>query len=425
VPRTLENRFAKRLAAILVTSTLVLGACSGDDDKNKTTSPTVPTSPAPTTSTTTPKTATTKKRATPTTRKPTAATAPPTTVAPNISAARVITQQVAAGLDSPVAVAWRKGDARMFVAEQHGRVRIVDNGRLLPTPVVTIPVSTGNEQGLLGIAFSPDGTKLYVDYTDPAGDSHVDEYTMSGNVATSRRQILIQDQPYPNHNGGEVLTGPDGMLYIGFGDGGSAGDPNGNGQKLNTWLGKILRINPRKQGSAPYTVPANNPFVGRSGARAEIWMWGLRNPWRFSFDRATGAMWIGDVGQNVYEEIDVARAGEKGINWGWNAREALHEFRGGRPAGARDPVLEINHNDGSCAVVGGYVYRGNSIPALKGAYVFGDNCRPGLVALTTGNGVTRRELGVSVQGLTSFGEAPNGELYAVARGGNIYRLAAA
>jgi glucose/arabinose dehydrogenase len=333
-------------------------------------------------------------------------------------------QQVASGLDSPVAIAWRRRDTRLYVAEQGGRVRIVDGGRVLPNPVVTIAVSHGNEQGLLGLAFSADGTKLYVDYTDPAGDSHVDEFTMHGDVASNRRQLLIQDQPFANHNGGEVLVGPDGMLYIGFGDGGSAGDPNGNAQNLGTWLGKILRINPRRSGSAPYTVPADNPFVGRRGARAEIWMYGLRNPWRFTFDRATGDMWIGDVGQNVYEEIDYGRAGENGVNWGWNAREGLHSFKGNRPAGARDPVVEISHADGSCAVVGGFVYRGSAIPALAGTYVFGDNCRAALVAVRVSNGqvVTKRDLGVDVEGLTTFGEAPNGDVYAGARGGRIYKL---
>src|SRR5205823_8400807 len=220
--------------------------------------------------------------------------------------------------------------------------------------------------------------------------------------------------------------GPDGMLYIGLGDGGSEGDPQHNGQNLGTLLSKILRINPAASGSAPYSVPADNPFLGRQGVRPETWMWGLRNPWRFSFDRTTGDLWIGDVGQNEYEEIDLARNGENGVNWGWSAREGLHPFRGAAPNGVRDPVLETRHSDGNCAIVGGYVYRGQAIPALHGVYVFGDNCRPNLVGAVAANGrlVAQRDLGAAVSQLTTFGEDPNGELYAVARGGTVFRLAA-
>jgi len=318
----------------------------------------------------------------------------------------------------------------MFVAEQRGRVRIVDaNGQLSPTPVLTVgPLSNGNEEGLLGITFSPDGSKLYVDYTDPANNTHVDEYAMRGEVAvaSSRRQVLVQPQPSTNHKGGEVMNGPDGMLYIGLGDGGSEGDPDHVGQNLGTLLSKILRIDPEATAGAPYSVPADNPFVGRAGVRPETWMWGLRNPWRFSFDRETGDLWIGDVGQNAYEEVDFARADAKGINWGWSAREGFHAFRGARPTDARDPLLETRHSDGNCAVVGGYVYRGRAIPALDGVYVFGDDCRPNLVGVVADQGrvVAQRDLGPAVSELTTFGEDPTGELYAVSRGGTVFRLAA-
>ncbi len=334
------------------------------------------------------------------------------------------------GLDSPVALAWRVHDTNMFVAEQSGRVRIVDaNGRLSPTPVLTVgPLSRGNEEGLLGITFSPDGSKLYVDYTGPDNNTHVDEYTMRGEVpeASTRRQLLVQQQPYSNHKGGEVITGPDGMLYIGLGDGGSEDDPDHVGQNLGTLLSKILRINPAASGSAPYSVPADNPFVGRGGVRPETWMWGLRNPWRFSFDRNTGDVWIGDVGQNKYEEVDFARAGEKGINFGWSARDGFHAFRNVSPNDARDPLLETRHADGNCAIVGGYVYRGRAIPALDGVYVFGDNCRPNLVGVVaaTGRLSAQRDLGPTVSQLTTFGEDLDGELYAAARGGTVFRLAA-
>ena len=316
----------------------------------------------------------------------------------------------------------------MFVAEQRGRVRIVDpGGQLTPTDVLTVgPLSRGNEEGLLGIAFSPDGSKLYVDYTDPANNTHVDEYAMRGEVAvaSTRRQVLVQQQPYSNHKGGEVITGPDGMLYIGLGDGGSEDDPNHVGQNLGTLLSKILRIDPTPTAGAPYSVPADNPFVGRSGVRPETWMWGLRNPWRFSFDRKTGDVWIGDVGQNAYEEVDFAPAGAKGINWGWSAREGFHAFRGPTPTGARDPLLETRHSDGNCAIVGGYVYRGRAIPALDGVYVFGDDCRPNLVGVVGDQGrvVAQRDLGPIVSELTTFGEDANGELYAVARRGTVFRI---
>lgn len=332
------------------------------------------------------------------------------------------------GLDSPVAVAWRPRDTHMFVAEQPGRVRIVDaSGRLAPEPVLTVgPLSHGNEEGLLGITFSPDGSKLYVDYTDPSNNTHVDEYTMRGDavVTSSRRQIIVVQQPFSNHKGGEVLTGPDGMLYIGLGDGGSEDDPNHVGQNLGTPLSKILRIDPKPSGGAAYSVPADNPFVHRSGVVPETWMWGLRNPWRFSFDRATGDVWIGDVGQNKHEEIDYARAGEKGVNWGWSAREGFHAFQGPTPSDARDPLLETLHSQGNCAIVGGYVYRGRAIPALRGVYLFGDNCRTNLVGAVQSGGklVQQADLGPNVSELTSFGQDNAGELYALARGGTIYRI---
>jgi glucose/arabinose dehydrogenase len=355
-----------------------------------------------------------------------------TTGAPTPTTSRIPTSvelaRVATGLDSPVALAWRANDPRLYVAEQSGKVRLIDNGRALPTPVLALDVSSGNEQGLLGIAFSLDGTKLYVDFTDPDGDSHVVEYTMNGDIAdvTQPRELLFRDQPFANHNGGELLMARDGTLYIGFGDGGGAGDPSRNGQNLDTWLGKILRIDPKPTGNAPYTVPESNPFVGQRGREPEIWAYGLRNPWRFAFDRATNAMWIGDVGQNRYEEIDYAPARGRGANYGWSIREALHEYNDGPSAGLTDPIVELDHSDGWCAVVGGYVYRGKAIPELNGVYVYGDNCRTPLVGLVQRNGhvTEQRELGVDVDALTTFGEDANGELYAAARGGSVYRLVA-
>jgi glucose/arabinose dehydrogenase len=403
----------------LLAGAIVVSACSsGSSAKTTSPLPIPPTSPAPTTTTTT--SIKTRPSTSPTTQP----------AAPDLTGARVALRAVVSGLRSPIALAWRAHDTHMFVAEQRGRVRAVDaNDVLSPTPVLTVgPLAGGNEEGLLGITFSPDGSKLYVDYTDPSNNTHVDEYTMQGEVAvaSSRRELFVQQQPYSNHKGGEVLTGPDGMLYVGLGDGGSEDDPHRFGQDLGTLLSKILRINPAASGSAPYSVPADNPFIGRSGARPETWMWGLRNPWRFSFDRDTGDLWIGDVGQNAYEEVDFARAGEKGINWGWRAREGFHAFRGAAASKTRDPLLETKHSDDNCAVVGGYVYRGRAIPALDGAYIFGDDCRPNLVGVVATNGrvVAQRDLGPTVSQLTTFGQDPAGEVYAVSRTGTVFRLTA-
>ncbi|HEX5096351.1 MAG TPA: PQQ-dependent sugar dehydrogenase, partial [Acidimicrobiia bacterium] len=257
----------RRLAVVLLLVFLA-AACSGDDDDNDTAASTRP-------STTTAASTAPVDSTSPTTASPPA----------DLEAASLTLAEVASALDSPVALAWRAGDDRMYVAEQSGAVRIVEDGAPLDRPVLEVDVATGgNEQGLLGLTFSADGTKLYVDYTDPDGNTHVDEYTMNGDVADtgSRRELLAVDQPFANHNGGDVIFGPDGMLYITLGDGGSAGDPQQRAQNLDELLGKILRIDPAPASGAEYTIPPDNPFVGRSGARPEIWMWGLRNPWRFS-----------------------------------------------------------------------------------------------------------------------------------------------
>jgi glucose/arabinose dehydrogenase len=291
-------------------------------------------------------------------------------------------------------------------------------------------IVAGGEQGLLGLAFSPDGRYLYVDFTDKAGDTHVTEFTMRGRQADARseRLVLKVDQPFPNHNGGQLAFGPDRRLYIALGDGGSAGDPMGNGQSLDTLLGKILRIDPRPGGGQPYRIPDGNPFAGRAGARPEIWDYGLRNPWRFSFDPATGDLWIGDVGQGAWEEIDHEPAGSGGHNYGWNRLEGSHRFEGGRPDGAVDPVIEYGHgNGGGCTVIGGSVYRGRKIPGLRGAYLYGDYCAGWVrAARWSGGRVTdQRDLGLNVPSLSSFGVGPDGELYALSLSGPVYRLASA
>jgi glucose/arabinose dehydrogenase len=341
-------------------------------------------------------------------------------------AAPIRLQQVATGLDSPVAFAWRNGrSSPIYVAQQSGSLVTVAHGHVTST-LLTVSVSHGNEQGLLGIAFSRDGKKLYIDYTDPKGDIHIVEYTMNGNLVnknTRRQLMMIPHHSADNHNGGNLVIGPDNMLYISVGDGGGGGDTFHNGQNKTSLLAKILRINPKPSGSHPFTIPSDNPWANKPYTKA-MWMWGLRNPWRFSFDRKTHDMWIGDVGQDAWEEIDYAKAGQKGINWGWPLREGKHPYDGARPPGARDPIFERSHNDGDCAIIGGYVYRGSAIPGFQGAYVFGDECTGELRAITQSAGhlAGSRDLNLNVSQLSTFGEGPQGEIYAASLGGTLYVL---
>ncbi len=367
----------------------------------------------------------------------TAITSPPsksttTSSAPPVPArARLRLTELVHGLDNPVAMAIRSGDPALYVAEQYrARVLAIIGGAVRSRPVVDMHanVSKGPEQGLLDMVFSPDGTKLYLDYTDPNGDSHVDEYTMRSDGTAdpaSRRSVLFQHQPYPNHNGGQLAFGPDGYLYIGLGDGGFSGDPEGNAQNRDTLLGKILRIDPHPSGTQPYAVPSDNPFVGTANTRPEIWMWGLRNPWRFSFDRRTDAMWIGDVGQDRYEEVDVAPSGSEGLNFEWPLREGLNGYRfHNRPEGGVQPVYDYPHEGGACSITGGYVYRGTAIAHLAGAYVFADFCAGNLTALTPhGTGrAAATDLHAHVDQPTSFGQDAAGELYVLALGGTVFKL---
>jgi glucose/arabinose dehydrogenase len=271
---------------------------------------------------------------------------------------------------------------------------------------------------------------LYVNFTDVDGDTRVVAYAMAGDRAdpSSRREVLFVDQPYSNHNGGNLVFGPDGYLYIGLGDGGSGGDPHGNAQSLGTLLGKMLRIDPRPADGAPYRIPADNPFVTTPGARPEIWAYGLRNPWRYSFDRATGDLWIGDVGQSAWEEVDRQPASSTGgENYGWNVREGSHPYAaGGSPPGAVDPVFDYSHSDGGCVVTGGYVYRGAAIPDLVGTYVFADFCLGKIEGLRLdGDQVVHEQLGVAAGPVSSFGEDAQGELYILSLAGGVYRLAPA
>ena len=357
----------------------------------------------------------------------TGATSSSPTPTHDLADAQVELQPVAA-LEQPLAIAVRPGDPALYVAEKVGRVvALADHAEPRTVLDLTGQVSQGSEQGLLGLAFSPDGSFLYVDFTDINGDTHVTEYRFGDDGAqeSTRREILFVSQPFSNHNGGALAFGPDGYLYIALGDGGSGGDPYGNGQSLSTLLGKILRLSPRPSDGRPYGIPKDNPFVGRPGAKPEIWEYGLRNPWRFSFDRETGDLWIGDVGQQAWEEIDVERAGSPGGgNFGWNLYEGSHPYQGGSPAGLTMPVFEYPHDGSVCAVTGGFVYRGTAIPDLMGAYVFGDYCQGQLEAfvLRGGRAIGHRLLGLHVDGLASFGEDADGELYVCALSGEVFKL---
>ena len=335
------------------------------------------------------------------------------------------------------------GDAtRLFVVEQGGRIRVVRRGRVLSTPFLDLSgqVSAGMEQGLLSMAFAPDyrrSRRFYVDYTDRNGNTRVVEYRRSARSADradprSARLVLFQRQPEANHNGGLVLFGPDGMLYVGLGDGGGAGDqhgPRGNAQVLSTWLGKILRIDPRAARGRAYRIPAGNPFARRRGARPEIWSYGLRNPWRFSFDARTGALTIGDVGQDKVEEVDFSpRARGRGVNYGWRVWEGTDRFAPGeRAPGATPPVLEYRHSEGGvCSVTGGYVVRDPRLRGWQGRYLYGDFCggrvlharlRPGRLAA-----YAKGDTGLRVPLLTSFGVDGRNRIYALSRTGPVYRI---
>jgi glucose/arabinose dehydrogenase len=341
--------------------------------------------------------------------------------------------------DNPLYVTAPPGDRRrIFVVEQGGTIRVVRGGRKLAAPFLDIrsKVVSGGEQGLLSMAFAPDYARsglFYVDYTDTNGDSRIVEYhRASADRADpgSARQVLFQSQPEANHNGGLVLFGPDRLLYIGFGDGGAEGDPHGprgNGQSLSTLLGKILRIDPRPSGGRPYRVPSSNPFVGRQGVRPEIYSWGLRNPWRFSFDRRTGDLAIADVGQDQVEEVDFARRGRaRGRNYGWRPWEGRRRNANEPAPGAVFPVLQLFHSDGNCSITGGYVVRDRSVPALYGRYVYGDYCAGRLLAATlrAGRATNRRTLPLrQVPELSSFGEDALGRVYVTSLAGGVWRFA--
>jgi glucose/arabinose dehydrogenase len=344
-----------------------------------------------------------------------------------------IALQPVATAAAPVDLAWRVGDPTMFVVEQDGLVRPLRDGTL-GDPVLDITdLTTGDgEQGLLGLTFSPDGSLAYLDHTDNDGNTDIVEYAVAADGTfdpASRRVLLEIDQPYPNHNGGNVTIGPDGMLYIGMGDGGSADDPERHALNVSSLLGKILRIDPTPLSGSPYTVPADNPFVDVAGAAPEIWSVGVRNPWRFSFDSATGDLWIADVGQNQVEEIDVAWAADgagRGVNFGWSAFEGNNRFNDDQPAeGVTFPVYEYQHGDDGCSVSGGAVYRGTGVPALAGWYVFADYCSGHITGLRMdGRALAASLLLGELGAATAVRTGPDGELYVLSGNGDIARIVA-
>jgi glucose/arabinose dehydrogenase len=359
---------------------------------------------------------------------------PGRTVEPPVGDARVRLAEVAAGLSGPVYLTAPRGDARLFIVEQPGRIRVVENGALLPAPFLDITdrVSSGGERGLLSAAFHPSYATngfLYVDYTDRNGDTRVERYRVSADRnradPASAKLILQVAQPFANHNGGLVVFGPDGKLYVGMGDGGSGGDPQGHGQNRATLLGDILRID--VDAGDPYAIPADNPYVGQSASRNEIWASGVRNPWRFAFDREAGLLYLADVGQNALEEINVVPATSAGLNYGWNVMEGSQCFRpadGCSRTGLVVPALEYSHSEG-CSVTGGYVYRGSRIPALRGHYFYSDYCRGWIRSFRYANGqaADRREWALGDLGnVLSFGEDAAGELYVLSASGRVYRL---
>lgn len=374
---------------------------------------------------------------------PASATSTPTSPAPAdtpVPLNEVTLEKVADGFGRPTFVTHAgDGSGRLFVLEKQGRIRVIDaGGQVLSQPfldITSVVKSSGNEQGLLGLAFHPDyerNGRFFVYYTAQDNDNTVAEFRVSSDPnradAASGKELLAVADRFSNHNGGMLAFGPDGYLYVAMGDGGSSGDPDDNGQNLLAFLGKILRID--VDGGDPYGIPESNPFIVRSSARGEVWAWGLRNPWRFSFDRETGDLWIADVGQNKYEEVNFQpAASEGGENYGWAVMEGTHCFRpaqGCDTTGLTLPIFEYDHGQG-CSITGGYVYRGEQYPQLNGIYVFTDYCTGNLWVtrqVSPGEFETER-LGRLPGSISSFGEDEAGELYAVRDSeGAVYRVVA-
>ena len=422
------------ITTALLSATVLLAACGADgDDSAATTTPDVTFSTTAPSATETTAAATTDSTATDSTSETTS----PTTVA---AVAPLAPELVAfapfvADVPTPVDLAWRAGDDALYVVSQGGTILPIRDGAA-GSPVLDISgdIASGGEQGLLGLAFHPTEPLAYINYTDNDGDTVIAEYAVAddGTFDTASARVLLTiEQPYSNHNGGNVEFGPDGYLYIGMGDGGSANDPERRALNVSELLGKMLRIDPTPDGDQPYTIPADNPFVGVPGARPEIWSVGVRNPWRFTFDSATGDLWIGDVGQGAWEEIDLARAvdgGGRGVNFGWSAFEGTHRFNDDQSQdGVTMPIFEFEHGNAGCSVSGGDVYHGSEVPSLEGWYLFSDYCSGIITALHQTDGLLTGtvELG-TISGVSAICSGPDGQLYVLSLNDNaIYRVAAA
>lgn len=333
---------------------------------------------------------------------------------------------------APVEVLARAGDGRTFVVEQGGRLLATDGQTTTTILDLSNKTAANGEGGLLGAAFDPDAPLVYVHYIDAAGDSAIAEFSIDAATAVadpiSERRVLTVDQPFENHNGGELAFGPDGFLYIGLGDGGLADDPHRSALDVTSPLGKILRIDPAQNGSAPYSVPSDNPFVGAEDADPTIWSYGLRNPWKFSFDSQNGDLWIADVGQNQFEEINHATATDaglagRGMSFGWSAYEGDVRFNEDQIAdGHTDPHVTYARTDGNCSISGGAVYRGSARPDLTGWYLYGDYC----TGLIWGFDTTQQQPEIvelaQVDALVALAIGGDGEMYAVSVAGDVFRL---
>jgi len=346
-------------------------------------------------------------------------------------------ESFASGFNRPVNIK-HAGDDRLFVVEQDGIIKIVNSDGTVETTnfldIDNIVGSTGNEQGLLGLAFHPNFATngyFFVNYTNNSGDTVISRFSRIGVDPTiadpnSELIILTYSQPYTNHNGGELQFGPDGYLYISSGDGGSGGDPQNNSQNLNSLLGKLLRIDVNNSSASnPYTIPADNPFVGNASARDEIWAYGLRNPWKFSFDSANDDLWIADVGQNAREEINQIASTAAGLNYGWRCYEGNSSYNlSGCPSSSTMtfPVSEYSHSGGRCSITGGYVYRGSTYPNLVGSYLFGDVCSQEIGYLKFENGSWNSTFESFSGNWVAFGEDINGELYVSNLSGSVFKI---
>lgn len=346
----------------------------------------------------------------------------------------VLTSIITEGLTRPLFVTTPPGDTdRLFVVDQPGEIYVYQDGAMLETPfldISSIVNDQGNEQGLLGLAFHPDYAEngyFFVNYTAQDGSTVVARYSVSAddpNLADpdSEEVVIWIEQPFANHNGGMLAFGPDGYLYIGMGDGGSAGDPNNNGQDPFTLLGAMLRLDINTE---PYAIPLDNPFADGTEGRPEIWAIGLRNPWRFSFDRATGDLYIADVGQNQYEEVNFQPADSTGgENYGWNIYEGRHSYEGQELDGTVKPIAEYSHDLG-CSVTGGYVYRGSELPELEGVYLYADYCSGTIFWLKNTDGEWEGDVFMNTDSpISSFGEDANGEIYVTDHLGRVFKLEA-